>query len=558
MRKQFVHAHYYREMFRQLQTLKKGSRSVEDYFKELETTVIRTNIEEYSEATMAHFMCGLNREIQDQVKLRHCFDLDEMVHATMKVEQQLKRKGAGRATSGGALSTSWHPNVAKREDSKSVSKPKSDTKPEAPKQGKSETYSNCTRDIKCFRCQGLGHIASPCPNKKLMIVNVCGDVESESEEDIENYDDMPALEDLDDEGYGAVIGELLVTRRVLNAQPKEKEESQRENLFHARCFVNGKVCSLIIDGGSCTNVASCELVEKLRLPTLKHPQSYRLKWFNDCVEVKVTKQVAVPFSIGNYVDEEVLLNTSDIARDLPSVVTSLLQEFGELFPEELPQGLPPLRGTEIDFVPGSALPNRPAYRSNPEETKELQRYVSELLDKSFVHELHGSSIFSKIDLKSGYHHIRMREGDELKTAFKTKYGLYEWMVMPFDLTNASSVGIGGMLVQGGKPVAYFSEKLNEAALNYPTYDKEFYALVRLEQKQKYATWKAVDIRKAIKEGRKPLLGPRANRQLTPHCSYEIIDHGGCETLKGHIPSPPNGFSILRVGLIADSDLKQKA
>ena len=186
--------------------------------------------------------------------------------------------------------------------------------------------------------------------------------------------------------------------------------------------------------------------------------------------------------------QDFCLSVSNTNRELPSVVSSILQEFEDVFPEEMPHGLPPIRGIEhqIDLIPGTPLPNRAAYKANPTETRELQRQVNELLSKGLVREslspcavpvilvpkkdgtwricvdcrainkitiryrhpipklddlledLCGAIIFPKIDLASGYHQIRMKEGDEWKTAFKTKFGLYEWLVMPFGLTNAPS------------------------------------------------------------------------------------------------------------------------
>ena len=72
--------------------------------------------------------------------------------------------------------------------------------------------------------------------------------------------------------------------------------------------------------------------------------------------------------------------------EVPSSVKTLLQDFQDIFPPNVPSGLPPLRGIEhqIDLIPGAYLPNRPAYRSNPQETKEIQRQVDELISEGWV------------------------------------------------------------------------------------------------------------------------------------------------------------------------------
>jgi len=72
--------------------------------------------------------------------------------------------------------------------------------------------------------------------------------------------------------------------------------------------------------------------------------------------------------------------------DLPRQIKEFLEEFKDVFPDELPKGLPSIRGIEhqIDLVPGASLPNRLAYKCNPEEEKEIQKQVRELLEKGYM------------------------------------------------------------------------------------------------------------------------------------------------------------------------------
>jgi hypothetical protein len=84
--------------------------------------------------------------------------------------------------------------------------------------------------------------------------------------------------------------------------------------------------------------------------------------------------------------KESLICINDLVGPLPSNIVSLLQEFEDVIPEKVPHGLPPIRGIEhqIDFIPSASIPNRLAYKSNPEVTKELQRQVGEFLEKGYV------------------------------------------------------------------------------------------------------------------------------------------------------------------------------
>jgi len=90
-------------------------------------------------------------------------------------------------------------------------------------------------------------------------------------------------------------GDLLVIRRMLGHIQKPFDATQRENIFHTRYLINNKLCSLIVDGSSCTNVASTRVVEKLGLPTISHAKPYKLQWLCKEGEILVNKQVLIAF-----------------------------------------------------------------------------------------------------------------------------------------------------------------------------------------------------------------------------------------------------------------------
>ncbi|GAV73772.1 Asp_protease_2 domain-containing protein, partial [Cephalotus follicularis] len=155
---------------------------------------------------------------------------------------------------------------------------------------------------KCFKCHGYGHFQAECPNRRVMTIKEMEEIESalkeEQNEEEESDDDEVLIAE-------PMNRELLVIHRSLHTK-MERMDDQRENIFQSRCSIGSKICSMIIDSGSCANVASTTLVTKLGLPKTSHPKPYKLQWLNDGNQLKVTHQVLISFAVGKHYNDEVL------------------------------------------------------------------------------------------------------------------------------------------------------------------------------------------------------------------------------------------------------------
>ena len=95
----------------------------------------------------------------------------------------------------------------------------------------------------------------------------------------------------------------METRRILKTEAKPPDEDQRDKLFMTRVRIGDRLCDVIIDSGSCTNVVSSSFIQDTNHPTIDHPQPYKLHWLNNTSDVEVTKQALISFKLDLWEDQ---------------------------------------------------------------------------------------------------------------------------------------------------------------------------------------------------------------------------------------------------------------
>ncbi|XP_023765790.1 uncharacterized protein LOC111914248 [Lactuca sativa] len=562
------------ESFLEYHNLHQQNSIVEDFIAEFERLHMRYGAEEQEEQIIARFLGSLRSEIADVVQLQPYWSFTDVCTLALKVERQNRNKNKINPTKLGA------------------------TKPDLFRTSSSKPSNNVTKTSpfkieisklnRCFKCQGIGHFARDRPNQQLVTLIE----DSQPLYDIEPlYDtEQEEKEEAVDEIIYPDKGEALVVQRALSATPTSTSGNilwLRNNIFRTKCTTKGKVCTLIIDGGSCENMVATSMVEKLASDVQPHPEPYQLTWLRKGNVVKVSQRCLVKFSIGNrYSDEvwcevipmdacHVLLgrpwqydrhtkhdgfkNTYSFRKDgvsitlapletretgtealiltksafldfnrhmtppfiyalviaeqnkpratTPIVVQAHLDEFQDVFPDEIPTGLPLMREIQhyIDFIHGATIPNKPAYRMNPKELgnrmdESKVEAITTWPTPSSVHEVrsfHGLASFYRRFIRNFSSIVApitdCIKGSQFKwtlaanSAFeelKKRVSRAPVLALPnFNLAfqvecDTSGVGIGGVLSQADRPIAFFSEKLNETRLKYSTYDKEFYVIIR--------------------------------------------------------------------------------
>jgi hypothetical protein len=265
---------------------------------------------EQPEQTMPCFLTGLNSNIKCIVRHHQYFDMTDLLHQAREVELQLvdDTKFAPRSSANRGHFTPWttpsvepthNPtagfcgNASSKSDLMVLNAKKQPSQPVASAAGSSNSMPR-NRDMNCHTCGDRGHFKKDCPNRKVMLINE-ETAENETRNDADPESDCwREDEDGSLDAYVTHLPTIVCSPKVLSVTPSSTD--QRFNLFQTKVIVDPiKACKIIIDSGSCHNLACKELCSKLNLKYFSHPNPYYIQWLSDSGEMKISYMVQVQF-----------------------------------------------------------------------------------------------------------------------------------------------------------------------------------------------------------------------------------------------------------------------
>ena len=303
-------------LYQQYHNCFQGKRTIAEYMGGFLRLQARFNLREIDEQTAARYISGLNSSIQEKLSLISIWSVDQAQNLAMKAERMATKTGVGfrlvtleSTSSYGAKpnqnqfalpSTTTSTSTNSKASGSGVDKSK-ETQPV-----KSNPYAKPTGD-KCFRCGEPGHRSNVCPKRNTLYTSEVGNDGVFGDESFQEKDDVEYTEPLD----GELEQITCVIQRTL-CSPKVSDSSQRNKIFQTKCLVKEKICSIIIDGGSCENLVSKALVKAFKLPTEPHPNPYQIGWIKKGPAIKVTEICKVPLAIGKHYNEIVTCDVVDM------------------------------------------------------------------------------------------------------------------------------------------------------------------------------------------------------------------------------------------------------